>query len=247
MPNSSPKAVLDLSEPTLRSILQLGRRHQIRRRSDAAGRCLVASLEFVRLVRQRFGVELDLVRWDVVDDPEFVDHWAVSLGASRVIDLTRVQVDGDRRIQSDIDDYPPNLRAPTVYPSAPLLGLYRRIGPTAGDRLPGRFMLSCAVKLFAHDLARAWRGRSAHLLLRALRQFHRQLSLLLHGTLVRGLERCLGTLLARIAMRGDLSAWSLVTEAGPIADEPRAAERRIDLPTAPPVVAPARAVGRQRG
>lgn len=203
--------VHDLSR---RKLIALAQSFEISRADEAAGRCLSVSLDFALAVRERFGKEVDLVKWRVVGDPSFVDHWAVRLDDDTVIDLSHVQVDGRRRLVGPVTDYPVSYQAPRDYPSAMLLDAYAATLTTREVRLTNQFLWTCGTRLLAHDLARAWGGRDAVLALSVLRELQTFLACFTYGWLARALERRITTLVARLHAQPDFSA--LRTEAMPL-------------------------------
>ena len=138
-------------------LIPLARPLQIKRARAASGRCLSASLDLALVARERLKFELELVCWDVHDDPKFSEHWAVWLGGDLVLDLTRVQVDGSRQLVGSTSDYPANFMHPRRYPAALLLPAYEVHGAAADRRLPTEFTRLRARALLGFDLARAWR------------------------------------------------------------------------------------------
>ena len=125
---------------------------------EAHGRCFAATLELAALA-ERKNIHLELVRWQVQDDHDFCDHWAVVYGRNTVIDLTRVQVDGDAGLVHSISSYPVNYRHPRFYPSEILLPQFRHLGELQLARLPLWFMWECGMALTRHDVVTAFRAR----------------------------------------------------------------------------------------
>jgi hypothetical protein len=147
-------AVISLHDQRL---LRLARQHQITDAREARGRCLSASLSFAAAAQAQ-GLGIDLIRWDVVDDPAYLDHWALRLASGTVIDLTRVQVDGKSGINWTQADYPAAVyRHPQVYPSQ--LFLRGAMVPGTQDgRLPMQFLFGVGWARFRFDAARALRA-----------------------------------------------------------------------------------------
>lgn len=101
------------------------------------------------------GIEVNLVVWSVANDASYADHWAVAMSDTKVIDLTRVQVDGRTAIKHNIQDYPKNFVKPRIYPASLLLPAYTQSRTTADGRIGARFMWRARWLLFVHDLRRA--------------------------------------------------------------------------------------------
>lgn len=203
--------VHDLSRSKL---IALAPAFEITRADEAAGRCLSVSLDFALAARERFGIELDLVKWRVVGDLSYVDHWAVRLDEDTAIDLSHVQVDGSRRLVSPLADYPGHFQRRRIYPAASLLDAYVASLLTHDARLTNRFLWTCGTELLAHDLRRSWVSRDAGLALSALGELRTFLVLFCNGWLARSLERRAATLLARLNSQPDISARR--TEAMPL-------------------------------
>lgn len=151
-------------------LVPLARSLQITRHRAAAGRCLSASLELALLARDRLKIEVELICWRVVDDPRFGEHWAVWLGGGRVLDLTRVQVDGSRQLVGVADEYPVNFTQPRRYPAALLLAAYEAHRHDGDRRLSLAFVRARGRALLRFDLARARRECDLSIALAALRE-----------------------------------------------------------------------------
>lgn len=142
-------------------LVSLARAFQIREAAEAAGRCLGATLDVALEAQARLGLDVNLIRWRVVADPHYMDHWAILLDDGRVLDPTRVQVDGKRLLVGPAQDYPPHFVDARVYPASMLAGRYRKAHRCPDGRLGSGFMWSCAVSLLAHDLRAAARHHDA--------------------------------------------------------------------------------------
>ncbi len=129
---------------------------------DARGRCLDATVELGReALRLGVSQRVAFVRWHVVNDPEFMEHWALALDDGRVIDPTAAQVDGDPRALRRMDEYPANYLSPRHYPVDGLVPLMEAQGPAHGLRYSRRQMWFLHRWLFRHDTRAAVRARSA--------------------------------------------------------------------------------------
>ena len=138
----------------------------------ASGRCLVLSLHLAERVQATLGIDVELVRWRVVGDPQFRDHWAVWLDAQTVLDLTRIQVDGQIRLAGPADAYPKHYVELRRYPAALLLSdLSSAVHNCPSGVLPCRHLRSFARRMLRHDLQQAWAAHEAASGLCALRSF----------------------------------------------------------------------------
>lgn len=171
---------------------------KITRPDEAAGRCLSVSLAFALAALQRHGVNAELVKWRVVGDPCYTDHWAVKLNDRAVIDLTRVQVDGTSQAVCAIDSYPANFKDCRAYPASLLLNAYVAVPLQGESRLSNQFAWYCGTRLLQFDLAGSWRARDAGTALATLRGFCKfLLQFSTHG-LISLLERRAQTLHGRL-------------------------------------------------
>jgi len=89
----------------------------LRSAHEARGVCLWASVELAAKA-DVLGLteQVQLLRWRLKGDPEFVEHWALKVSASDVLDLTAVQVDGNPTPWRSIDSYPHHFGKPSQYP-----------------------------------------------------------------------------------------------------------------------------------
>jgi hypothetical protein len=178
---------------------------QITQADEASGRCLSAALDFALAAKQGHGIDVRLVKWHVAGDPNYVEHWAVLLDPGRVIDLTRVQVDGKRQLVHAIADYPCNYLECRIYPASLLMRTYAESVAPDDTRLPDRFLWACGTSLFGFDMAAAWRQRDAARAVAALRECRTFLVCFLLGRATRALERRARLLLARLHARPDVA------------------------------------------
>ena len=121
---------------------------------EASGRCLFLSLEMAKAALAR-GMDLDLVVWSVVGDPQFLDHWAVAISDTKVIDLTRVQVDGKTGLLYDIGAYPGNFVRRRHYPASLLTPALAANRPSPDGQCGARFLCTVRWRMFKHDLRRS--------------------------------------------------------------------------------------------
>jgi hypothetical protein len=142
----------------LQHLLQMAMRFHFDEAREAHGRCFAATLELAALA-ERKNITVELVRWQVQEDHDFCDHWAVVYGRNTVIDLTRVQVDGNAGLVHSIASYPANYCRPRFYPSEVLLPQFRRLGELQLNRLPLWFMWESGLALTRHDIATAFKAR----------------------------------------------------------------------------------------
>jgi hypothetical protein len=187
-----------------RRLISLAERLQLTTPQEAAGHCLSVSLDFALAARQFYGVDSQLVKWSVVDDRHYVDHWAVLLGDERVLDMTHVQVDGTAQLVVPIGSYPSNFRNARVYPAELLTGAYLESQEQKTGRFTNRFLWTCGSRLFRHDMKAALAARNVGGLRVALGQGAQFLGLFLMGCLTRWLEARARHLMGRLHAQPDL-------------------------------------------
>ena len=128
---------------------------------SARGRCLDATVELGReALRLGVAQQVAFVRWHVLNDPDFMEHWALVLDDGRVIDPTAVQVDGDPRALRRMDEYPANYVSPRRYPVDSLVPMLDAGEPANGWRYSRRQMWSLHRWMFRHDVQAGVRARS---------------------------------------------------------------------------------------
>ena len=147
-----------LSHRRLDRLLKVARALHVDTSEDARGRCLSLSLELAWMA-SRQGTAVNLVTWRVNDDDHFFDHWAVVIGKSKVIDLTRVQVDGRKELIHDLTNYPANFVCPRFYPAALLLPEYDKSRGNNTYRLPPRFVWKMRKSILGQELGHALHRR----------------------------------------------------------------------------------------
>lgn len=150
-------------------ILALARSLHATQVADAEGRCLALSLELAANARDQLGLDLQLVKWRVQGDPKYLDHWAVMLSDSEVLDLTRVQVDGRTSLLAPLDGYPMNYVERRHYRASVVLGGTPRPPAASHGRIHPRLLWSCAHRMMKHDLRKAWQDRCGRSTVAALR------------------------------------------------------------------------------
>ena len=142
-------------------VLNLARRMRAPDRESALGRCLVLSLQLAEAAQVAQCTDLQLVRWRVLDDDQFRDHWAVWLDPETVVDLTRIQVDGRCQVLGPASGYPPNYVEPRRYPARLLLqGHCSSAASAKHGVMRRRYLLALAWRMLEHD-ARAARAQRA--------------------------------------------------------------------------------------
>lgn len=181
-----------------RRLISLAERLQLRTPEEAAGHCLSVSLDFALAAKQFYGLDSQLIKWSVVGDRHYVDHWAVMLDDQRVLDMTHVQVDGRKTLVARVSSYPANFRDPRVYPAELLTGAYLESQEHGTGRFTSRFLWTCGVRLFRHDAKAAFEARDLGGLGVALRQGRQFLGLFLMGCLKRWLEGRARHLMSRL-------------------------------------------------
>ncbi len=227
-----PLPAAPLDDLQRQRLLKLARPLRAMTSEDAAGRCLALSLDIALLARARLKVDLELVRWQVRDDPDYIEHWAVALGDGEVLDPTRAQVDGQTTLTSALGSYPANFVAQRQYPASLLLDLYQPCtdGPPA-ERLPARVLVACALRICRHDLRLAWRQRSARFAVRTLLQAWTFASVFTLNCLSRGLEARATRLIGRLHPQAEVPARTRAVKAVPAAPtDPAHAARSAPRP-----------------
>jgi hypothetical protein len=121
---------------------------------DAAGMCFLTTMEFVFASMIASSIELQLVRWEVVDDPDFCEHWAIALSGDEVIDLTRAQVDGNLKVLHRINSYPCGYQQMKRYPVRTILHDFLSAGGHLND-MSARSAIGIRWAMFRFDLANA--------------------------------------------------------------------------------------------
>ena len=190
----------------IQTFTSLARKFQILSKDEAAGRCLSVSLEFALAAQRQLDVDVELVKWRVKDDPDYVDHWAVLLDSDNVVDLTRVQVDGSTKMVCRIGDYPTNYVNRRVYPASLLGPAYPARRAPGAARLSNTFLWRCGTQLLRHDLAAALRGRDPRSARVALDEFTTFLTCFAISSLTRALEKRASRLLGRLRRHAEPSA-----------------------------------------
>lgn len=142
-------------------LVSLARAFHLLDADEAAGRCLSVAFDVAIEAKARLGLDLNLIRWRVVADPHYMDHWAILLDDGRVLDPTRVQVDGSRALVGPAGGYPQNFLEARVYPASLLIARYQRTPLRAEGRLNSGFMWRCALSMLSFDLRAAARDRDA--------------------------------------------------------------------------------------
>jgi hypothetical protein len=187
-------------------LVLLARQLRITDLDQATGRCLAVSLQLALEAHRRDGTEVNLVKWRVNDDPAYIDHWAVQFDDGRVLDLTRVQVDGTHEPVCSIDDYPAHYTHRRIYPASLLRDAYIEGGESTGQRLSNGFLWARGLALFCFDADVALQCRDPRLGIAALREFGFFLACFAISGLTHALEGRVERLLRRLHERADFSA-----------------------------------------
>lgn len=142
-----------------RLLLRLAARHRQRSLVQARGRCFSASLDLALDAHKR-GLAVTLLRWRVVGQDDFVDHWAVRFDDKQALDLSSVQFDPAGRLLQPIGLYPTQFVDRREYPASLFLPTYARVALHRRGRLPLTFLSSVCSAMWRHDLGIAWRRLS---------------------------------------------------------------------------------------
>jgi len=135
------------------TVLLLARKLRERDPRTAGGRCFGASLGFAGAAARK-GIPVTLLRWTVLHDAHYSDHWAIRFNPQFAVDLTSVQFDAGGAILQRIDAYPPNYVAPRAYPFALFAASYA--GSAPAQRFPARVMWRFYWAMLAYDLRRTY-------------------------------------------------------------------------------------------
>lgn len=148
---------------SLLKLRQFAHKKAARKLSQAAGRCLVASLTLANRAKE-LGLdhEFVMVRWDVVGDPNYAEHWAVEHQSGQVFDLTAVQVFNDVAPLRTIAQYPENYLRPVRYPTQVVASAFTAIFNHNGERLPTAYLWKAQMELCFFDLRRFFAGLNMH-------------------------------------------------------------------------------------
>ena len=190
MPNADPLDVL----------LDYARQHHVRAEHFASGLCLDASLDLARQAHALgLGDQVAFVRWRVVGDARFRDHWALAIGGERVLDMTAVQIDGNAEPLRGLDSYTGALTSRRTYPLNLLFELVDRDEPshTAIRSYPRRLVWRIQCTLAGYDAKRSLRRGSVYGLFKAAGELFDAALVLASGHLHDRLVRRLGCLQQR--------------------------------------------------
>ena len=158
---------------------------------ESSGLCFHAALTLGQEAR-RLGLEeqVAFVRWRVLQDVNFLEHWALVLEGGTVLDMTAVQVDGNPHPLRRLESYPANYLRPRRYPAAVVLAAMERPVLDEDRNFSRRLLWTLHKRLFRHDAAMAVRSRSALALLDAVDEVARRGTTLYVGYLLeRAIER----------------------------------------------------------
>lgn len=139
-----------------RLLMRLAARHRLRSAVHARGRCFSVSLDLAQDAHKR-GLAVTLLRWRVMGQDDFVDHWAVRFDAERALDLSSVQFDPAGRLLQPISLYPAEFLDCREYPASLFLPTYARVALHRRGRLPLTFLSTVCTAMWRHDLGSALR------------------------------------------------------------------------------------------
>lgn len=161
------------------AMLRLAKKLKIQNSGNVDGHCLYMSLLFAKAAKRQ-GVSVSLLRWTVLRDDQFADHWAVKFNDDFALDLTSIQFDPRGAILQKINAYPANFVHPMTYPATIFVDAQM---PSADvRRFPIPTMWVLYKKIFKQDIQSAYKAKALHRLPRIGLQFVKHgLSLLLRG------------------------------------------------------------------
>ncbi len=166
---------------------------------DSRGRCFGASLAFASVLRH-LGFQASLIRWKVLYDNQFADHWAVRLNHDFAIDLTSLQFEAQGEVLQKIKSYPANFVSLREYPFEIFLDQFE-IGRDA-HCFSVKSMHSFYFAMFKYDLAQTFlEGRRAHIVALTSRFVVEYFPLVLSGLNAWAMKRK-AKLLCRLRSRG---------------------------------------------
>lgn len=142
--------------PQQRLLLRLAARHRLRSVVHARGRCFSVSLDLALDAHKR-GLAVTLLRWRVVGEDDFVDHWAVRFDDAQALDLSSVQFDPAGRLLQPIGLYPEQFVERREYPASLFLPTYACVALHRRGRLPLSFLSAVCTAMWRHDLGSALR------------------------------------------------------------------------------------------
>ena len=135
-------------------ILQVAKKMHESNCECSIGRCFGSSLAFASGLRQ-MGVQIVLIRWRVLRDKQFADHWAIRLNQDFAIDLTSIQFEMQGKVLQKIKSYPENFVNLREYPFQIFLEQYERECGGGANQFSAQSMLRFSLAMFNYDLVRA--------------------------------------------------------------------------------------------
>jgi hypothetical protein len=159
------------------AMLRLAKKLKIQNNGNVDGHCLYMSLLFAKTAKRQ-GISVSLLRWTVLRDDQFADHWAVKFSDDVALDLTSIQFDPKGTILQKINAYPGNFVHPMTYPAT----IFADAQLPRGDllRFPISTMWVLYKKIFKQDIRSAYKAKTLHRMPRIGLQFIKQgLSLLM--------------------------------------------------------------------
>lgn len=167
--------------------------------SESRGLCLQATLAIAEEARRlNLGRRVGFVRWSVLRDMAFLEHWALVLDGTRVLDMTAVQVDGNADPLRRLASYPANYVRPRQYPATVVLDVMEHHVSGTGRNFSRRLLWTLHLALFRHDAGRASQARSLLALIDCIAELLRRgVTLCMSYVLDRAIAR-LSTILLRM-------------------------------------------------
>ena len=175
----------ELDDDTRRRLVDAANSVAIRSAGEAGGKCFVSTMEFALACSLAKAPDLQLVRWTVKGDPDFCEHWSLAISDKEVIDLTRVQVDGNTAVLHHIDSYPHNYRQMTRYPASAVLTAHPFTWHGTDECARKRAALAVRWAMFRHDLRTLPTMRAVG---RGLREYTQYLRYAITAKLLQNLE-----------------------------------------------------------
>ena len=108
-----------------RTLLWLSKSLRDTNQRSASGRCFGSCLTLGREAEKR-EIPLKLIRWKVLNDKDYADHWAVRFNETFTIDLTSVQFDKSGEVLQKVSAYPQNFSSMREYPFEIFSEIYQK-------------------------------------------------------------------------------------------------------------------------
>lgn len=188
--NSCRGDILTVQSPQVsvirRLLVQQANRVAIRGAEEAKGKCFLTSAKFA-IAFSEF-VDLRLIRWEVVDDADYREHWCIGISDTEVLDLTRVQVDGTDGVLHHVNNYPANYIQMRQYPASRILSKCRHSPDCVRDGVLNISPMGMRLAMLRYDLANAGNASKYSILGNGIHELCRLICWMLLSKIVDRLE-----------------------------------------------------------